>query len=113
MVPMLRKVKGRAMRNYTFSFEMFFFLQEKLQTMRLCKEAQRRHNEMNQKHKLGEVPKAALIAHGQLSLLSAWGIREVGCTTRPTLPITPAPKHRNKAATDRIQGIRVAGKEPY
>lgn len=86
------------------------FLQEKLQTLQLCRKAQTRHNEINQKHKLGKVPKAVLITQGQFSLHSAGGIRVVDCTTQPTLSITPAPKQCNKAATGRIQRIRASRK---
>lgn len=49
--------------------------QEKLQTLHLCREAQMWHNEINQKGKLGEEPKAVLITRGQFSLRSAGGGR--------------------------------------
>lgn len=80
------------------------FLHKKLQTLQLCRKAQARHNEINQKHKLGKVPKAVLITQGRYSLHSAGGIRVADCTTQPARSITPAPKHSNKAATGRIQG---------
>lgn len=53
------------------------------------------HNEINQKHKVGKVPRAILITQGQFCLHSAGG----------TLSMTPATKHSNKAATGRIQRI--------
>lgn len=46
---------------------------EKLQTLHLSRKAQTRHNEINQKHKLGKVPKAVLITQGQFSLRTAGG----------------------------------------
>lgn len=63
-----------------------------------------RRNEITPQHKVGEVPKAALIAQGQFSLFSAGGIRVVECTTQPTPSIPPVLKRSNKAEHGRIWG---------
>lgn len=68
---------GRQMRLFFFKLKNFSLSQEEPPTLRLCRNAQMRHNEINQKHKLGEVPRAVLITQGQFCLCSAGGNRVV------------------------------------
>jgi len=105
------KNEVRARRTATLTptiSNVLFFLHEKLQSLQLCRKAETRHNKMNQEHKLGKVPKAVLIPPGRSGLLSAGGVGVVDCTTQPAPAITPAPTHREKAATGRIRRIRAS-----